>query len=149
MKSLKIIIPIIILILIVGGIFYLSKKNNWGCALDSQGTRIFIRATDLEPYKNKINFTNERKSEGYLNDWSVINELRNKDITYAEDSNDCYGKHIYKVKTNNQLITVDKNGFGDYLTEDRFNGSFCGNGIVITQYGNSPIFISGRTCQEI
>jgi len=61
MKPLKIIIPIFIIILIIGGIFYLAKKNNWGCALDSQGTRIFIRAVDMEPYKDKINYTNERK----------------------------------------------------------------------------------------
>jgi hypothetical protein len=148
MKPLKIIIPIFIIILIIGGIFYLAKKNNWGCALDSQGTRIFIRAVDMEPYKDKINYTNERKSEGYLNDWNIINEIKNKDITYAEDSNDCYGKHIYRVKINNQLTTVDKNGFNDYLTADRFNGSLCANGLVIKQYGNSPIFVSDRVCLQ-
>jgi hypothetical protein len=146
MKPLKIIIPIFIIILIIGGIFYLAKKNNWGCALDSQGTRIFIRAVDMEPYKDKINYTNERKSEGYLNDWNIINEIKNKDITYAEDSNDCYGKHTYKIKINGEMKIVDKNSFNEYLTGEMFNRNLCGEGAMIQQYLNSPYFVLYQFC---
>ncbi|MEI6191427.1 MAG: hypothetical protein WCP24_03645 [bacterium] len=144
MKKIKI-IPIIIFvaIILVGGIYYLSQKNNWGCALDSQGIKIYVKALDLNVYQDKIESNNGGQ---ILNDRNVITELRNKDITYAEDSNDCYGKHIYKIKINGELTAVNQKSFNEYLSGEKFNKNLCSEGAMIRQSGNSPLFVKYRFC---
>ena len=132
---------VVALLIITGGIFYSYKKNNWGCALDSQGTKYYVLRSELDGYKDKIeNYSGSR----FFNDINIINELRNKDI-YAEDSNNCYGKHTYKIKNNGQSVIVDLNIFKEYLSGEKFNKNLCGDGILIEQSGNSPFFIK-NTC---
>jgi len=144
MTKIKIIsIIIFVAIILIGGIYYLSQKNNWGCALDSQGISIYVKKSDLNVYQDKIKFNNGGQ---ILNDRNVIAELRNKDITYAEDSNDCYGKHIYKIKINGELTTVNQKNFNEYLGSEKFNKNLCGEGVMIRQSGNSPYFVKYQFC---
>ena len=150
MKKIKIILMILfVAVILVGGIYYLSQKNNWGCALDSQGITIYVKASDLNVYQDEIKFNNGGQilnDNGVLNDRNVITELRNKDITYAEDSNDCYGKHIYKIKINGELITVNQKSFNEYLSGEKFDKNLCGEGAMIRQSGNSPLFVKYKFC---
>jgi len=145
MTKIKIIsIILFIAVILVGGIYYLSQKNNWGCALDSQGIQIYVKASDLSPY---LDFKDQRNGQ-MLNDWNVLEELKNKDIAYAQDSNDCYGKHIYKIKINNELTVVDSNRFYKYLNSE-ISKNFCSEGVKIRQNGNSPLFVDYRVCPGV
>jgi len=140
------VIPLLIIIAVLvigGGVYYSYKKNNWGCALDSQGTKYYVLKSDLNAYKDKIE--NYQGSQ-FTNDSNMIGELRNKDIVYAENSNDCYGKHIYKIKNNGELITVDFKIFNEYFNGEKFNKNLCSDGALISQSGNSPFFINYNFC---
>ena len=137
-------IIIFALLILIGGIFYLNKKNNWGCALDGQGTKFYILKSDLNAYKDKIeNYDGSQ----YTNDLNMINKLKNESVVYAEDSNNCYGKHVYKIKNDEQLITVNLDSFNEYLSGEKFNRNLCENGTLVEQSGNSPFFIKYNFCR--
>ena len=128
-KKFLITLVIILIVILIGiGLSYLYSKNNWGCALDSQGTKYYVLKSELNNYQDKTI------------DYNTIKEFKNKDV-YAEDSNDCFGRHYYKVKNGGQLIGVDANAFSEYLSGEKFNGSFCSNGALIEQGGNGPFFV--------
>ncbi|MEI6190874.1 MAG: hypothetical protein WCP24_00720 [bacterium] len=136
---------IVIAVLVIGsGIFYSYKKNNWGCALDSQGIKYYVLKSDLNVYKDKIE---SYQGSQFTNDRSMIDELRNKNVVYAEDSNNCYGKHTYKIKNNSELTAVDLKVFNEYLSSEKFNKNLCTDGALISQSGNSPFFINYNFCR--
>lgn len=133
---------IVVVLIIGGGIFYSYKKNNWGCALDSQGTKRYVLKSDLQTYKDKIEDYNGSQ---FFNDHNIATELRTSNAVYAEDSNNCYGKHVYRIKKEGQLNDVSKEVFNQYLTE-KFNNNLCENGALIQQSGNSPYFVKNNFC---
>ena len=132
------------LLTVIGVIFYLNKKNNWSCALDSQGIKFYVLKSDINIYKDKIEDYNGSQ---FTNDWNIIDELKNKSVVYAEDSNSCYGKHVYKIKHNGQLTTINLESFNEYLTGEKFNKNLCENGALVEKSGNSPFFIKYNFCR--
>ena len=142
-KKSRYIILIIIVILVIIGAKYYFLGPNLGCALDSQGIKSYILKSDLVSYGSASKNSDGSQS---FNDWNIIQRIRDSASVYAQDTNNCYDKHVYQVKKENVLTVVSQEEFNSYLMSDKFNKNFCESAVQLTQYGNSPVFVNDKFC---
>ncbi|MFA6553938.1 MAG: hypothetical protein WCS89_00310 [Candidatus Paceibacterota bacterium] len=142
-KTRSFVISIVIIILVIISAKYYFLGPNLSCALDSQGIKFYILKSNLISYGDTRKHSDGSQS---FDDWNIIDRIRNNASIYAQDANNCYGKHTYQVKNENVLDVVSQKEFNTYLIGDKFNNNFCENAALLTQSGNSPVFVKERFC---